>query len=407
MSIRTFAVALSATLALIAGPVTLPSASAADGPPSDPALSAAPANAPAAAFDDSTPEALVASAVKALKANDLLAFFHRLPIADQAKMQEAWTRMTGNQFMTGMVDRRIPQLTGETLTTAVVAALTGADLAALGARLKAFAGTADPSAAPADPNQPAQGGGGFGGFGGGRGGPGGGGGPLMPWFEGVATELVDSTLASGMETQQTESYQAVVSALGDWAAKSPLTDKDKATAFAGELSSAVEALGIKTGNDLTATTVSDLITKMGESVRHLKAGLAKFDLQADAALDTVKLSDVKPIGSATDTVSAILHVTALGAERSLAMKFVKKDGHWNVAADSPLLAWLRNPPRLTQMLMFGGGRGGPGGPGGQGGGRNRGQRPGGQGGQGGQAPAGQAPAGQDANPAAPKPNPGF
>jgi len=398
MSIRTFAVALSATLALIAGPVTLPSANAGDAPAAAPA---------AAAFDDSTPEALVASAVKALKANDLLAFFHRLPVADQAKIQDGWTRMTGNQFMTGMVDRRIPQLTGETLTTAVVAALTGADLAALSARLKQFAGTADPAAAPAtpaDPNQPAQGGGGgFGGFagfgGGGRGGPGGGGGPLMPWFEGVATELVDSTLAAGLETQQTDSYQGLVNSLADWAGKAPLTDKDKATAFAGEISAAVEALGIKTGNDLAATTVSDLIGKLGESVRHLKAGLAQFELQTDAALDTVKLSDIKPAGSA-DIVSAVLHVTALGSDRTLAMKFVKKDGHWNVAADSPLLAWLRNrTPSLVQLLIGGGGRGGPGG--GQGGQRNRGQRPAGQGGQGGQAPA------PDANPAAPKPNPGF
>jgi hypothetical protein len=396
MSIRTFAVALSATLALIAGPVTLPCASAADAP-----AAAAPA---AAAFDDSTPEALVASAVKALKANDLIAFFHRLPVADQAKLQENWARMTGNQFMTGMIDRRIPQLTGETLTTAVVAALTGADLAALSARLKQFAGNADPAvaAAAADPNQPPPGGGGFGAFGG-FGGGGGRGGPLMPWFEGTATELVGATLASGLETQQTEAYQGLISALGDWAAKAPLTDKDKATAFAGELSAAVEALGIKTGNDLTATTVSDLITKLGESVHHLKTGLALFELQADAALDTVKLSDVKPIGSAGDTVSATLHVTALGSDRTLALKFVKKDGHWNVAADSPLLAWLRNrTPGLVQMLMFGGGRG-PGGPGGPGGGRNRGQRPAGQGG----GQGGQAPAGPDANPAAPKPNPGF
>ncbi len=396
MSIRTFAVALSATLALIAGPVTLPSASAGDAPAAAPAT---------AAFDDSTPEALVASSVKALKANDLLAFFHRLPVAEQAKMQEGWTRMTGNQFMTGMIDRRIPQLTGETLTTAVVAALTGADPAALGARLKQFAGAADATAAAADPNQPAPGGGGFGGFpgfGGGRGGPGGGG-PLMPWFEGVATELVDTTLASGLETQQTESYQGLVGALADWAGKAPLTDKDKATSFAGELSAAVEALGIKTGNDLAATTVSDLVGKLGESLHHLKTGLALYELQADAALDTVKLSDLKPIGSAGDSVSGTIHVTAFGADRTLALKFVKKDGHWNVANDSPLLAWLRNPPRLMQMLMFGGGRGGPGGPGGQGGNRNRGQRPGGQGG----GQGGQAPVAPDANPAAPKPNPGF
>ena len=270
----------------------------------------------------------------------------------------------------------------------MVAALTGADLAALSARLKQFAGTAEPPAA--DPNQPqGGGGGGFGGFpgfgggrGGGQGGPGGGG-PLIPWFEGVATELVDSTLASGLETQQTDSYQGLVSSLADWAGKAPLTDKDKATAFAGELSAAVEALGIKTGNDLAATTVSDLIGKLTESVRHLKAGLALYDLQTDAALDSVKLSDVKPIGSAGDAASGLIHLNALGADRTLALKFVKKDGHWNVVADSPLLAWLRNPPRLMQMLMFGGGRGGW--PGGQGGGRNRGQRPGGQGGgQGGQ-----------------------
>jgi hypothetical protein len=285
--------------------------------------------------------------------------------------------------------------------------LTGADLAALSARLKQFAGTTDPNTvpAPADPNQPAQGGGGgggFGGFGGFGGGGGRGGGPLMPWFEGVATELVDSTLASGLETQQTESYQGLLTALADWAAKAPLTDNTKATAFAGELNAAVEAIGIKTGNDLAATTVSDLITKAGESVRHLKTGLALYELQTDAALDTVKLSDIKPAGSA-DIVSAVLHVTALGSDRTLAMKFVKKDGHWNVAADSPLLAWLRNrTPSLVQLLIGGGGRGGPGG--GQGGQRNRGQRPAGQGGQGGQG--GQAPA-PDANPAAPKPNPGF
>jgi hypothetical protein len=397
MSIRTIALSLSATLALITAPFPFGNAQAAEAPA---------AAASAAAFDDSTPEALIGSIVKALKSNDLAAFWRRLPAADQQRIQEGWTRMTGNQFFAGMIDRRLTQLTSEQLTASVVPALTGTDPAVLSAHLTQFATNGE--APPADANAAGAGGppGGFGGFGGfGRGGGGGAGGPLMAWFESAANEVVNLSLATGLESQQIDVFTALFKALSDWAAKAPFTDKDKATAFTAELVAAVEALGVKTGADVTGLTVNDLIAKIDTGVPHIKAGFALYDLQIDAVLDTVKVSDLKPVAGATDTMSGILHATTFGADRALPLKFVKKDGHWAVSADSPLLSWLRaRGPGLMQMVLFGNGRGGPGGPGGNQG-RNRGQRPGGQNGQNGQGGQnGQAP---DPNPAAPKPNPGF
>ena len=241
MSIRTIALTLSATLALISAPLTAPSAMAED---------AAPAAATAAAFDDSTPEALIASAVKALKGNDVAAFWRRLPAADQQRIQDGWSRTTGNQFFSGMIERRLAQLTGDQLTSAVVPALTGTDAAVLSARLRQFATNIEP-AAPAAPDPAQAGGGQPGGFGG-RGGPGPGG-PLMPWFESVDNELITLTLAGGFETDQTETLTALFSAMADWAAQVPFSDKDKATAFTTELSAAIDAPGLKTAADVTAS----------------------------------------------------------------------------------------------------------------------------------------------------------
>jgi RNA polymerase sigma factor (sigma-70 family) len=351
---------------------------------------------PAVPIDDASPEALVASMVRALRGNDLAAFWRRLPAEEQQRAQESYARLTGNQWMGPIVERLLAQATPEQITAAVVPALTKTDAAALATQLRQYA-SPDGGEANAGPGQgPGPGGFGFGG----RGNPL----SLSAMIESLTGNAVSGLLANGLETRQAQSIQGLLGGFADWAAKAPFADQAKASACATELGAAIEALGVKTAADLNGVTVGELVGRLGGGAKHLKSALAAYDLQVDAVLDTVKVIEVKPVPDATDSVVATLGFTAFGTARTLPLKLAKKDGHWTVANDSPLATWLGNRgPGMMGMLMFAGRTfgGGPGGGPGQRGPRG----PRGPGGQGGQGQGGQ---GQGAAPEEkPTPNPGF
>lgn len=330
-------------------------------------------------LDQSGAEEAVRSAIRALRTNDANAFLRRLPESEQQAAERAWKQVgsgDGNPWIGGMVNRVLRASTAadgaEQVSTFISPFLAMAEPQALSQQIKELNG---------DP------------LGGGdrrRGGL-----TRMIVQSGIAA-VATGLLATGFETEQVRALEKWFDALADWLPASGLNEPAKSRQAAEGLAAALSKLGATNLEELGKLNLPQFLDRVALAMPELKRVLAVYGLELDQALDSVQIAsrDLAPEAVTPGVNARLVTVTfnAFGGTHVLPLKLVETAGRWQVAADSPVTAWLR--PRMgdLDMRMFGAGGGPP---------RDRGQRGGQQ-----RGPRGDAAA--EAEPA-PKPetNPGF
>lgn len=331
-------------------------------------------------LDQSGAEEAVRSAIRALRTNDANAFLRRLPESDQQAAERAWKQLgsgDGNPWVNGMVNRVLRASTAadgaEQVSTFISPFLAMAQPQMLAQQIKELNG------------KPI--------VGGDRGR--GGGLARMIVQSGIAA-VASGLLATGFETEQVRALEKWFDALANWLPSSGLNEPSKSRQAAEGLATALSKLGATNLEELGKLNLPQFLDRVALAMPELKRALAVYGLELDQALDSVQIAsrDLTPEATTPGVNARLVTVTfnAFGGTHVLPLKLVETGGRWQVAADSPVTAWLR--PRMgdidPRMLGGGGARG------------DRGQRPGGQ-----RGPRGDAPA-ETADPA-PKPdaNPGF
>ncbi len=329
-------------------------------------------------LDQSGAEEAVRSAIRALRTNDANAFLRRLPENEQKTLDGAWRQIgsgDGNPWISGMVNRVLRASTAadgaEQVSTFISPFLAMAEPQALAQQIKELNG----EALAADRRR-------------------GGGLARLIVQSGIAA-VASGLLATGFETEQVRALEHWFDALATWLPASGLNDQTKSRQAAEGLAAALSKLGATSLQDLGKLELPQFLDRVALAMPELKRVLAVYGLELDQALDSVQIAsrDLTPEAVTPGVNARLVTVTfnAFGGTHVLPLKLVETAGRWQIAADSPVTAWLR--PRMgdMDMRMFGGGGFG------QGQGRDRGQRP-----QRGGAPT------ETAEPA-PKPdaNPGF
>lgn len=331
-------------------------------------------------LDQSGAEEAVRSAIRALRTNDANAFLRRLPESDQQAAERAWRQVgsgDGNPWIGGMVNRVLRASTAadgaEQVSTFVAPFLAMAEPQALARQINELNG--EPVA-----GDDRRRGGGLG---------------RMIVQSGIAA-VASGLLATGFETEQVRALERWFDALATWLPSSGLNEPTKARQAAEGLASALSKLGATNLQDLGKLELPQFLDRVALAMPELKRVLAVYGLELDQALDSVQIAsrDLPPESVTPGVNARLVTVTfnAFGGTHVLPLKLVETNGRWQVAADSPVTAWLR--PRMgdLDMRMFGAGGGPP---------RDRGQRGGQQ-----RGPRGDAPAETEPTPK-PEANPGF
>ncbi len=329
-------------------------------------------------LDQSGAEEAVRSAIRALRTNDAKAFLSRLPESDQQAAARAWRQVgsgDGNPWVSGMVNRVLRASTGpdgaEQVSNFITPFMAMAEPQMLAQQIKELNG----EPVVGDRRR-------------------GGGLARMVVQSGIAA-VVSGLLATGFETEQVRALEQWFDALAEWLPKSGLSDPTKSRQAAEGLAAALSKLGATNLEDLGKLDLPQFLDRVALAMPELKRVLAVYGFEVDQALDTVQIAsrDLTPETTAPGVNARLVTVTfnAFGGTHVVPLKLVETGGRWQLAADSPVTAWLR--PRMGDVdpRMLGGGFG-----------QQRGQRGGGP-----QRGPRDAPA-ETADPA-PKPdaNPGF
>ncbi|MBA3698367.1 MAG: RNA polymerase sigma factor [Planctomycetes bacterium] len=330
-------------------------------------------------LDQSGAEEAVRSAIRALRTNDANAFLRRLPEAEQQAANRAWRQIglgDGNPWVSGMVNRVLRASTAtdgaDQVSNFVSPFLAMAEPQMISQQIKELNG--DP-VADGDRRR--------------------GGLARMIVQSGIAA-VASGLLATGFETEQVKALERWFDALADWMPTSGLNEPTKSRKAAEGLAAALSKLGATNLEELGKLDLPQFLDRVALAMPELKRVLSVYGLELDQALDSVQIAsrDLPPENTTPGVNARLVTVTfnAFGGTHVLPLKLVETGGRWQVAADSPVTAWLR--PRMgdVDMRMFGAGGGQRG---------DRGQRGGPP-----RGPRGEAPATSEPAPA-PEANPGF
>lgn len=333
-------------------------------------------------LDQSSAEESVRSAIRALRTNDANAFLRRLTDEDQRAVERGWHQLgalEGNPWVSGLVNRVLRAGSGpdgvQQVSNFITPFLTMTDPQALAQQLHDL-----------NRNQ-------VGGADRWRGG-----GLTRMLIQSGIVAVVGNLLASGIESEQIKSLRHWFDSLATWLPSSGLNDPAKANQAAQALSAALGKLGTVSLDEMGRLELPQFLDRVALALPELKRVLSVYGLEIDQALDSVQLStgdlpaDAVVPGQTAKLVTVTF--TAFGGTHVLPIKLIDQAGRWQICADSPVTAWLRQRANDLDPRMMGGGFG------------QRGQRGGPGGGFGGQrGPRGEAPAAEPA----PKPeaNPGF
>jgi hypothetical protein len=322
--------------------------------------------------------------VRALRFNDAAAFLRRLDPEGQQRAEASWDnigQVMTNPWIGGMFSRLLRVSSApnadELIANYVTPILKMVDVEQMSTRLQT-------AKAPASPEQNRF-----------RGGI------AQLALNSTISGIINGTLASGLESEQSKAIQTYLGAVAAWLPSAGIHDPAKAKLACQAISAALSKFGTTDIRVLSQLELAQFLDRVSLALPDLKRAFAVYDLHIDQSLDSVMVK------STTMHNATIVHLsfTAFGMTHVFPLKMIEEKKVWSISADSPLMYWFDqrsigiqlgdNNSRVNTMGFFGGMTfdGGN-----NGNGNNR-QRGGGFGGGRNNQPAEPAPA--------PTPDPGF
>ena len=132
--------------------------------------------------------------------------------------------------------------------------------------------------------------------------------------------------------------------LAAWVPKAGLTDQTKMKLAMTQIVNAINLSGLHSAAEIRAMPLPVLLSRLGPALPKLKEALAIFDVRVDALLDSLTF---KLTNATTEQALIAMNFTSLNKPRTIALKFVQKDGSWELASgnDNPLTG-------LSQLVMM-------------------------------------------------------
>jgi len=119
--------------------------------------------------------------------------------------------------------------------------------------------------------------------------------------------------------------QQLVADVVVWLPKSGIDDPVKLRAALTSVIAGTKAMGVTTADEFYALALPELLKRSGLAFAEVKNALKVYDLQADAVLDSIALTNVTGEG---DNRSATANVTLFGHTYSLPVKMSLQNGVW-------------------------------------------------------------------------------
>ncbi|MBS0571269.1 MAG: hypothetical protein JSS28_11710 [Proteobacteria bacterium] len=252
-----------------------------------------PANpaAPAAIAVPTTPEATIAASIKALRDNNVTALVNTaLPAPELAKLKADWNKDMNAEPLTDEDRREFADK---------MAKLTAPD-----AEEKMYA-QIQPKLAEFDKQSAQQ----------------------MPMMIAMGQGFAKSTITQSKDLSDAQKKQAedLLDATAQWAQTTKFTDPVLVKAAIAQICKTARALNLKSADDARALSFEQAMQKAGIVLGGVKAVLAVYGLNADQALDSVKL---EPAAANGDAATVKVTYTAFGKPFSAEAEMVRVDGRW-------------------------------------------------------------------------------
>jgi len=252
-----------------------------------------PAAAPAAAVvaPAATPDQAILASVRALRANDLNAFFTAaMPAPEVAKMKTDWAKH--------MTEKPITDEDRKHFTEQM------AKLTAPGAEDKLYA-ELEPQLKKFDQESAAQ----------------------MPMLIAMGQGFVQSSIqqSKDLTDEQKKQSAALVAAAGTWAQNVKFTDPALVKAAIAAVCKTARDLNLKSLDEVRALSYDQGMLKAGIALGGAKEILAVYGLKLDQALDSIKAETVNNGG---DTAKVKVTYTAFDQPFTTESDLVKVDGKW-------------------------------------------------------------------------------
>ena len=306
-----------------------------------------------------TAEAAVQTAIRALRFNDMAAFLRRLDPEGQQRAEAAWDNVgqfVSNPWVGGMFSRMLrvsnEPNSGDLIATYVTPMLMMIETNSMAQQLT------HPETAAKNNYR---------------------GGLAQMAINGTLNNVINGTLASGLESEQTLAIQKYLGSVAAWLPTAGFTDPDKAKRACTAISEALKKFGTTNLSDLTKLELNQFLERVSLALPDLKRAFAVYDLHIDRALDSVAITST----TTTDATVVRMTFTAFDTTHTFPLKMVEHQKVWTVTADSPLTHWIQlrgnnqdmgnGAMRIMAMDMMNNRRGG-GNNGGNGGGNNGGGR---------------------------------
>ncbi|WP_132985913.1 hypothetical protein [Luteimonas terricola] len=159
-------------------------------------------------------------------------------------------------------------------------------------------------------------------------------------FAGSAREIRAAAATMGMfgvqyvehqgdfSDSERDHYAQLVSAVAQWAAQAPLTDRERARAAIMRLSAAARATGAVSAEDIAAAGMEASLGRIGAFTLEARAVLAGYGLDLDAAFDSVEASLQVQQG---DRATVRLRYVLAGGAIDTVVDMERIDGRWYLA----------------------------------------------------------------------------
>jgi len=247
--------------------------------------------APLVAAPAATPDQAILASVRALRANDLNAFFTAaMPAPEVAKMKADWSKHMTEKPITDDDRKKFTEQMNK--------------LTAPGAEDKMYA-EIEPQLKKFDQESAAQ----------------------MPMLIAMGQGFVQSSIqqSKDLTDEQKKQSAALVAAAGTWAQSVKFTDPALVKAAIAALCKTARDLNLKSLDEVRALSYDQGMLKAGIALAGVKQILAVYGLKLDEALDSIKAETVSNAG---DTAKVKVTYTAFNQPFATESDLVKVDGKW-------------------------------------------------------------------------------
>lgn len=146
---------------------------------------------------------------------------------------------------------------------------------------------------------------------------------------------------SSYTPEQRAHYVQLVTALSQWGAAAPLTDRARAQKAIAELVAAARKTGLDSEAALRETGMEESLRRLGPFFGSFKAVLASYGLPLDTSLDELRSGLVS---QQSDEAQVRIQYPLAGAEIDTTSSLIRLDGHWYLRQTQDEVARLLAPP---------------------------------------------------------------